>query len=121
MIRLATFALAAALASASAHAVIPVRDAELPPPPNLRTPPPTNFWSGNTRFPSYVIQVSTGAVECPRRWYEPGACRDYVPGRDRRPRAFVRKIGDTWMVCPNAQGQAGCGALRAMPNLLEQD
>jgi hypothetical protein len=93
---------------------------ELPPGPKLYTPPPKGYWDGRTAFPSYVIQTNTGRVECPRRWYEPTACRPYIPGRDRRPRAFVRKEG-AWMVCPRPSGLQGCVGLGGMYPLVEQE
>jgi hypothetical protein len=91
---------------------------ELPPEPKHKLPPPTTWW--NTNLPSYVIQTSTGRVECPDRWYDAPACRPYVPGRDKRMRAFVRKEGD-WIICPRPVGREGCVGIRQLPNMIEQE
>jgi hypothetical protein len=93
---------------------------ELPPEPKIKVPSPKEWWAPGTRMPAYVIQTSTGLVECPNRFYEAQVCRPYVQGRDKRMRAFVRKDGD-WMVCPRSTGRDGCVGIRELPNMIEQD
>ena len=112
---------ASLLACAAANAVIPVRGVELPPPPTVQTTPDPKYWAPGTLFPSYVIQTSAGNIECPRRWYEAAVCRDYIPGRDKRPRAFVRKVGGQWIVCSRPNGNEGCVGIRDLPIMVKQD
>jgi hypothetical protein len=56
---------------------------------------------------SYVIDTATGLKECAWPWLDAG-CRDYVPKRDRRERAWVVKYGGRWMTCPHRDSAAGC-------------
>jgi hypothetical protein len=115
MKRFVFLALAGALSFSAIAAPV-----ELPPEPHHKFPPTQKWWEPGTRLPAYVIVTSTGRVECPNRWYDPPACRPYVPGRDKRMRAFVRKEGE-WMVCPRPAGREGCVGIRQMPNMIEQD
>lgn len=106
-----------ALAGALSFSVM-AAPVELPPEPKYKLPPSPTWWK--TNLPAYVIQTSTGPMECPERWYDAPSCRPYVKGRDKRMRAFVRKEGD-WMVCPRPAGREGCVGFRQLPNWLEQD
>ncbi|WP_028997110.1 hypothetical protein [Azohydromonas australica] len=93
---------------------------ELPPEPKYKLPPSPTWWAKGTTLPAYVIQTSTGPVECPDRFYDPAACRPYVQGKDKRMRVFVRKEGE-WMICPRPKGREGCVGMRQTPNWVEQD
>lgn len=119
---LRTLALAAAaLCCASAGAAVTLPPGtDLPPPPNLRVPADPGYWQRGAALPAYVIQTSAGAIECPRRWFEAAACRTYMPGQERRPRAFVRQQGG-WVVCSRPQGAEGCVGIRELPQMIEQD
>lgn len=92
---------------------------ELPPVPSnvsvIKDP-----WKPGLKLPAYVIQTDTGLRECPSPWVDT-SCRDYVPGRDRRMRAFVVKRNGTWMICPRRDSAARCSVRGQMPQMEVQD
>lgn len=94
------------------------RKVELPPGPRhkgfqnfSRTADP---WPAGGRLPSFVIDTERGPLECTMRWVD-NSCRTYVPGRDRRPRAWVLKRQGTWTICPRRDSAARCTSYTGLP------
>ena len=94
------------------------RKVELPPGPKRqafqnikRTADP---WPTGSRLPSFVIEADRGLVECRVAWIDE-SCRDYVPGRDKRPRAWVMKRDRTWITCPKRASGDGCVPYYGLP------
>lgn len=94
------------------------RRVELPPGPKRqgfqnikRTADP---WPAGSRLPSFVIETDKGTVECRVAWIDE-SCRDYLPGRDKRPRAWVMKQNRAWVTCPNRSSSTGCVPYYGLP------
>lgn len=98
------------------------RIVEEPPGPKARAKPPTGdaYWSPGYRAPSYVIATATGLKECGWPWISQG-CRDYIPKRDRRERAWVVKQDGRWIKCPQRDSTVGCVGYYDLPSMLIQE
>ena len=99
------------------------RQVELPPGPKrpelrqrLYNPDPWTSLGSS----AYVIETTTGAMECPLRWVD-DSCRPYQKGKQRRMRVFVIKSGGSWQMCPNPNSAAGCVGYYELPPLTLQD
>lgn len=119
--KLALAMLLAACAATAAHADITneaVRTladgrvvAEPPPGPKSgRARKPLKWddvWRADYFPPTYLIQTAQGWQECPWTWLD-ATCRPYVPGRDKRARGWVLKVGGEWRICPRRDTLTGC-------------
>lgn len=77
-------------------------------------------WDPAYHGTAYVIDTSAGLKECAWPWLDAG-CRDYVPKRERRERAWVVKLGGKWMKCPHRDSTAGCVGYYDLPTMAVQD
>lgn len=77
-----------------------IRRVELPPGPRngSRPRPVTEAFAPGVMWPTFVIETDAGLRECPYQWID-SSCRNYQPGRDKRMRAWVLKLGGRWQVC----------------------
>ncbi|WP_157266366.1 hypothetical protein [Azohydromonas aeria] len=84
---------------------------EQPPGPKwLKKSPPRpkeEIWTTGYLRPSFLIETERGWQECPQLWVD-SSCREYVPGRDKRMRTWVLKVGGQWRTCPTRDAAAGC-------------
>lgn len=98
------------------------RIVEEPPGPKARAKPPTgdSYWNPAYKAHAYVIATATGLKECAWPWISQG-CRDYIPKRDRRERAWVVKQDGRWIKCPQRDTTVGCVGYYDFPAMLIQD
>ena len=100
------------------------KNVELPPGPkhkgfrNIKRT--TDPWPAGGRLPSFVIETDKGLIECTVRWID-DSCREYTPGRDKRPRAWVVKHKGAWVNCPRRNSEAGCTPYHSLPTHELQD
>jgi hypothetical protein len=70
--------------------------------------PPERPSSWDNMSHGHIIETDRGLVECVEAFVSPGACIPYIPGQNKRMRAWIVKQRGAWMQCPERESNARC-------------